>query len=371
MPEIVVLTVLCAIGLLLLSLAGLWRLLGPYLSYLYVNARIRAKEARLLRDDTIEAMVHADSVQEIAALLEHSEYADLMQGLVVADAESIEQLLQQQAADMQAEVSRLLPLRARTAATLLRQQWDVRNIKMICRGFAASLPAEQVRAGLVAAGDLERTLLDAMIDAATMADALLLLGDTAWAQLAEAAADPGATRLAMIERRLDCLLLGRAWDAVSVDREMADLQEICAARIDAYNCLALLRAKHDRLLLSDIGDALVPGGLLPERAIRTFDEIDDVADLVSMLEGTWIHPCLEQQLAEYENSGMLGCFEHALETWQLQQGCGVALRRPYGIAPVLGYLSRREAEMRTVRAVARAKEAGLSAEIIATFIVRV
>ena len=63
---------------------------------------------------------------------------------------------------MQAEVSRLLPARARTAATLLRQQWDVRNIKVICRGFVAALPAEQVRAGLVDAGDLEPTLLDAM-----------------------------------------------------------------------------------------------------------------------------------------------------------------------------------------------------------------
>ena len=130
----------------------------------------------------------------------------------------------------------------------------------------------------------------------------------------------------------------------------------------------LFRAKKDHLLFSDIEKYLISGGDLPDALSGVFDEVDEPGALIAELEGTVFHKALMDVLPEYERDGSLFCFEKSLDETALLIGRDTAVKQPFGIAPILGYLSRKDAEVRNIRAISRAKEAGMLPEKIREFV---
>jgi V/A-type H+-transporting ATPase subunit C len=106
-------------------------------------------------------------------------------------------------------------------------------------------------------------------------------------------------------------------------------------------------------------------------AAGVFDEIDEVSALPSELEGTIFYKPLMEALPDYEKDGSLYILEKVIEEAYLTVGKDAALKQPYGIAPVLGFLSMKDTEVRNIRAISRAKEAGLSPDKIREFVLRV
>jgi len=61
--------------------------------YLYMNARLKAKEGRLISKAQFEDMVSAHSLSDISSLLEGTPYGNEMQGIMINDAETLEDVL--------------------------------------------------------------------------------------------------------------------------------------------------------------------------------------------------------------------------------------------------------------------------------------
>jgi len=106
-------------------------------------------------------------------------------------------------------------------------------------------------------------------------------------------------------------------------------------------------------------------------AAGVFDEIDEVSALLVEVEGTIFYKPLMEILPDYEKEGSLYLLEKVIEETALIVGKDAALTQPYGIAPVLGFLSMKDTEVRNIRAISRAKEAGLSPEKTREFVLRV
>lgn len=364
--------VLLLLAFVLPFLIFLMRNLRSILPYLYAIARVRAKEARLLKPESIEEMVNTGSVAEIASMLENTEYGAAMQGLVLDSAAAIEELLTLQAADVYSEISRMLPDRVAPVFSYLRQQWDVRNLKTIIRGVRAGAPAETIAARLISFGELDPDLLRKMTEAASIEDLLPLFEGTRYEQLAGMyTAYEQDTSLLPLEAALDRMLLEEMWHTVSADRELADLQPGFAARIDALNMNILLRAKRDHLTLGDVEPYLVTGGSLPPGVLSAFDEVDDAAGLIAELEGTSLYKPLMDALSVSEQTGSGAIFEKTLQEHALAVGRQTAVKQPYGIAPILGYLALKETEIRNIRAISRAKETGMQPETIRELVLQV
>jgi len=356
---------LLIIGLLLPFLIFLMRNLNAILPYLYLNARIRAKEARLLKQDMFEDMIQAGSVPEIASMLENSEYGLAMQGLVLDSAESIEELLTRQTADIYCEIAAMLPERAERALVFLKRQWDIRNIKTVMRAVRKGVSADDTMKRIVPFGEIDMEQLRKMAESQTMEDLLTLFEGTFYEELSRMfPAVEQAGSLLPLEAALDKLLLEDLWKAVTGDRNLLDLRPHCAARIDAVNLNMLFRAKRDSILLDDIKPYLVAGGELPPAVVGAYDEVDDIGALIAELEGSVFYKGLMDALPEYETTGSLYHLEKKLVETVLAVGRDSAIKQPYGIAPVLGFLSAKETEVRAIRAVSRAKEAGLAPETI-------
>lgn len=363
---------LIVLGLALPLLIFLMRLLSNILPYLYATARIRAKEARLLKPETLEEMINTGSVAEIASLLENTEYALAMQGLVLESAESIEQLLERQTADIYSEVAAMMPAKVQGAFSFLRGQWDVRNVKTVLRGLRAGLPAEKIMSSVLPFGTMDSELLKKMAEGAGIEDVLPLFEVTPYGALAQMLpAYEQEASLLPLEAMLDKVLIESMWRQVEAGGPLQVLQPFCAARIDALNIKILLRAKRDHLLLADVEPYLVSAGQASQGLIRAFDEVDDVSALVSELEGTLYYKPVMEALADYDRSGSLFALEKALDETALAVGRDTAVKQPYGIAPIVGFLARKDVEVRTIRAIARAKEAGLAPEYIRELVVNV
>ena len=72
-------------------------------------------------------------------------------------------------------------------------------------------------------------------------------------------------------------------------------------------------------------------------------------------------------------TGTVPCFavEKVLDETALAIGRDTAVTQPYGLAPVLGFLARKDVEVRNIRAISRAKEAGLAPEYIRELVLNV
>ncbi len=360
---------LLVLGFLLPFLIFLIRNLKNILPYLYINARISAKEARLLKPETLDEMVNTGSVAEIASILENSEYAFAMQGLVLENSESIEELLTRQTADTYSEIAKMLPGNIEKVFSFLLQQWDVMNLKTIIRGVRKGIPAEEINEKMISFGQMDEETLKKMAESSSVEDLLPLFEGTCFAQLADMLPSYEQEKsLLPLEFLLDKILLEEMWRHVTSDRELLALHPGLAARIDAVNLKIIFRAKRDHLLFSDIEKYLISGGELPEAICSVFDEVDDVGALITELEGTVFYKALMDALPEHEKDGSLFHLEKFLEETALSIGRQTSVKQPYGIAPVLGYLSRKDMEVRNIRAISRAKEAGMPPEKIREFV---
>lgn len=362
---------LVIVGLLLPVLVLSMPTVRRILPYLYVIARIRAKEARLLKPETLEQMVNTSSVAEIASILENSEYALAMQGLVMESAESIEELLIRQIADIYSEIVSMLPRKMQQVFSYLKQQWDVHNLKSILRSLRSGEPPEYAISRLVPFGELDTILLRKMVEAGDIDDALPLLEATPYGQLiALLPVYHQEKSLLPLESMLDKIMLESMWDRISADRELLNLRPSFAIRIDALNYKILLRAKRDQLLLVDVQKYLVQGGDLLPALLRIFDEVDDLHALIAEIASGPFYPALMEVLPESERTGSLFPLEKRLDEVVLALGKQIAIKQPYGIAPILGYLSKKDTEIRNIRTITRAKEAGLSIELIRNLVLK-
>ncbi len=363
---------LLLLGFLLPFLVFLIRNLRSILPYLYVTARVRAKEARLLKPETVDDMINAGSVAEIASILENSEYASAMQGLVLESAESIESLLTRQSADVYSEIAGMLPAKVSSAFSYLQQQWDVRNLKTVMRGVRAGLPSEEIIAAAIPFGEIDAEVLKKMCEAVSIEDLLPVFEGTRYEPLAgRLSVYEQENSLLPLEALLDKTLLESMWKNVTADRELSDLRPSFAARIDGLNLKILLRAKSDHLVLSDVERYLIDGGDLPASLFNVLDEVDEVPALVAEVDGTVFFKPLMDALPEYERDKTMYALEKAIDETVLSIGRQTAVKQPYGIAPILGYLALKETEIRNIRAISRAKEAGLAADSIREFVLRV
>ncbi len=355
-----VLVLLLLLGVLIPYLVFLMRSVKTIVPYLYLNARISAKQGRLIKKTMLTDLIESDSVAELASRLEATDYAFAMPDLVLDTAESIERLLIRYSAVVYHELAEMMPQKIAPAFSFLLQEWDVRNIKTILRSLRRGLPAGEILSRVIPAGELPGSLLSKLAEAGSVEQSIALLEGTRYAFLAELLPRYEQERtLAVMDAALDKNLLETMWNRVMADPELRVLQPFLAARLDAINIKILFRAKRDFVPLSEVMPYLIRGGEILDGPLKIFDEVDEIGALIASLEWSSFYHPLTDAFPEYEKTGSLAILEKVVDETVLKIGRDTAIKNPYGIAPVAGYLALREAELRNVRAIARLKEAGM------------
>lgn len=309
--------------------------------YLFLSARIRAMERRLLTAQRLEQLLTAPSVEACAQLLSEWGYAP------VHDEPSLQAALSAQREAVFADVSRFMP--EAEVLDVFRLKYDYHNIKTL----------------LKAPQDAERLLIDAgTVPAETMRKKHAENGgwDFLPADMA-AAADEAQRVLAETgsARSSDCIL-DRAYFArlekLAADSHIPYLQDYVRAMIDAANLRSLIRTQRLGLDAGFLREVLFPGGSVTPEAIRA----GSGSGAAALWRGTAF--AREAELGdEAAKGGSLTVFEKACDDAVLR-AAGAARRVPFGVEVALGYLAAKEAEWMAVRTVLSGRMAGVPTEAL-------
>ncbi|NYB51502.1 MAG: V-type ATP synthase subunit C [Methanobacteriaceae archaeon] len=322
--------------------------------YTYPNARIRARIGRIFNEKQLQEIIEAGSIEEVKNYLRgFPDYAKYI------DQYPLEKALDTQLAESYDLVARITPENSRDAFKFLLKKWDIRNIKSIIIAKEAGLTTEETLDLVVPYGDLTDKL-DALVDADNINEVLNALEGTEYAPLLENAIPTYQETglLLPLEASLDNYLLTKLLKSVSTpeDDNTSYLKNYVGTMVDGANLKIILRAKVDGLHYDDIEPYMISDGYqIREWKLKDLMESEDVAGVVSGLEGTEYATLLAEAMATYNETGSISAFEIALDNHVVETAKKISLKNQFGIGPMIGFLSRKEKEIKNLKIIVRGK----------------
>lgn len=322
--------------------------------YAYPNARVRARTGRLLTEKQLTEIIESDNLDEVANYLRGlPDYAKYI------DQYPLEKALDAQLAETYAVLTTIVPASIKPIFKVLLQKWDVKNLKSIITAKEAALSKEETINLLVPFGELQDSL-DKLVDAKSITEVITGLEGTPYAHVLDDAL-PAYENTGMIlplEASLDKYFLENLLTASAnpADDATRALHSYIGTQIDTTNLSIILRAKAEGLKYDDIQPYVVSDGYqVREWKLKDLMEAEDVESVVSSLEGTEYAQILTDALPEYTKTGSVAPLEAALDEKIRQLARALSIRIPFGIGPIIGFLSKKEKEIRNLKVITRAK----------------
>ncbi len=322
--------------------------------YAYPNARVRARMGRLLTEKQLSEIIEADDLEEVKNYLrglpEYAKYVDQY---------PLEKALDAQLAETYDTLAKIAPGGIKPIFKVLLQKWDVTNIKSIIIANEAGLSREETSDLLVPFGELNESM-DKLLDTKSITDIITSLEGTAYARILDNAL-PAYQNTGMIlplEAALDKYFLDNLLTASSNPEEESTriLHSYIGAQVDATNLSIILRSKVEGLKYEDINDYIIPKGYqIREWKLKDLMEAEDVGGVISSLEGTEYAQILADSLAEYTKTGSVAPLEAALDQQIRKTAKTLSMKIPFGIGPIIGYLNKKDKEIRNLKVITRAK----------------
>ncbi len=331
--------------------------------YTYPNARVRARMGRLFTEKQLSEVIEAENLDEVknylAGVPEYTNYIDKY---------PLEKALDTQLAETYNLVARIVPDSIKEVFRVLLRKWDIRNIKSIITAKEAALSREETMDLLVPFGELSE-ILDRLVDAKNITELITSLEGTDYAPILEDAL-PAYQKTKMIlplEASLDKYLLDRLLKAVMnpYDENTTILHSYIGTQVDATNIKIILRSKVDGLKFEDIQPYMTLDGYqVREWKLKDLMEAPDVEGVVSGLEGTDYAQTLAEALPEYSKTGSIAPLEVALDNYIMKVVKTLSRKKPFGVGPIIGFLNKKEIEVKNLKVIVRGKREGFSASKI-------
>ena len=154
-------------------------------SYLYVNAKIMAKEGKFIPQARWEDLWGCSSPAEMASLLEGTDYFFYLSEGAISGARELEKALLEELADLGRELCKIIPKGGWPIKEYLLKKWDVMNVRTALRGIHGSLTKEEMLDAFVEGGGVDLPFFRNLIDAEGMDDLVARLAATPYHSLSE------------------------------------------------------------------------------------------------------------------------------------------------------------------------------------------
>ena len=332
--------------------------------YTYPNARVRARTGRLFTEKEFSEIVESQNIEEVKNYLRSvPDYAKYI------DQYPLEKALDTQLAETYDLIARITPDNSKEVFQFLLKKWDIRNIKSIIIAKEAGLSSEETLNLIVPFGALTDKL-DSLIEADTVTEVLNALEGTEYPKILEDAIPIyNETGLLLpLEASLDKYLLKNLLRASATpeDDNTSLLHNYIGTMVDVANIKIIIRAKADDFKYEDIEAYMISDGYqIREWKLKELMEAEDVAGVVNGLEGTDYAPMLSDAMSDYTETDSMASFENALDSHVAKTAKTISLKNQFGIGPMIGFLNRKESEVKNLKIIARGKrEEGFSTSMI-------
>lgn len=322
--------------------------------YTYPNARVRARMGRIFTEKQFSEIIESGNIEEVKNYLRgYPDYAKYI------DQYPLEKALDIQLAENYDLVARISPENSRDSFKFLLKKWDIKNLKSIIIAKEVGLSPEETMDLVIPFGELSDKL-DALIDADDINEVLSALEGTEYTQILEDSIPiyQESRMLLPLESSLDKYLLENLLRTVATpeDDNTAYLKNYVGDLVDSTNLKIILRAKVDGLKFDDIEPYMITDGYqIREWKLKDLMEAENVSGVVSGLEGTDYASLLAEAMTDYNETGSISAFETALDNHVNDTAKKISLKNQFGIGPMIGFLSRKEREIKNLKIIARGK----------------
>jgi V/A-type H+-transporting ATPase subunit C len=339
-------------------------MIGDALSYLYVNAKIMAKEGKFISSSRWEDLWGCTSPGEIASLLEGTDYFPYLNEAAINDSKELEKAVLKEFSSVGREISTIIPKGSWPIKEYLLKKWDVINLRTVMRGMHGDLKKDEIVDSFIEGGELDVAFFNTLIDVESMDDFVALLAKTPYQSLTDGLGNYNETKnLFFLEASLDRIFWADLWEKVLSSKGIKEFREFIGVCVETHNLKIILRAKNDGLILEDINPFLIPDRALLNEMLPAFDE-EDLSGFIPLLEDTiYFEPLLSAQ-QEYEKTGSILVFEQALDNLVLKKAEDIRKKKPFGSGPLVGFLVSKDAEVKNLLTIVRSTEVDLDRDEI-------
>ena len=307
--------------------------------YFNPSARVRARKGRLFNEKQISELVETSDVEEVENYLRgFPDYADVL------DEYPLDKALDVERANTYDFIAGLAPKEVKAPFTVMSKKTDIDNIKSLLTAKEVGLTPEETKELLIPCGSLYDDL-ESMIDADSVTDIVTSLDGTEYSTaLEDALPQYEETKMVLpLESALDKYYLGKLLRSsdVPADENRQIVYSYVGTQVDVANLKLIIRAKEDGLDYDAISPYILEDGYqLREWKLKDLMESPDVTNVVSGLEGTKYAGALTDALPVYNETGSVAVFEKALDTYASEYSKSLAIKKPLGVGPIIGYLSK-------------------------------
>ncbi|MDR0900317.1 MAG: V-type ATP synthase subunit C [Methanobrevibacter sp.] len=326
--------------------------------YLLPNARVRARKGRLFDEKHFSEIIESDNIDEITNYLRgFPDYAEHI------DNYSLEKSLDIQLSETYDMIARIAPENIKKAFVALAKKSDINNIKSLITAKEANLNSNDTSNLLIPSGKLYEDIQH-LIDSNTVEDVVAGLDGTEYGVVLEDALNEykESKMILPLEAALDKYYLENLLTAANVpsNDNTAILYSYIGSQVDVNNIKLIIRAKTDGLNYEGISPYMIKEGHdIKEWKLKDLMESEDVSGVINSLEGTDFAQILNDNLQNYNETGSVAVFEKALDEYISDYANSLSLKNPLGIGPIIGFLNKKEKEVKNLKIIARAKrEAG-------------
>ena len=314
--------------------------------YTYPNARVRARNGRLLSEKEFSEIVESQNVEELKNYLrgtaDYAKYIDMY---------PLEKALDSQLAETYDSIARITPDNSKEIFRFLLKKWDIKNIKSIIIAKEAGLSQAETLDMIVPFGELTDKL-DSLIEADNVTEVVNALEGTEYPKILEDAVPiyKETGLLLPLEDAMDKYILKNLLrtSATPEDDNTSLLHNYIGTMVDVANIKVIIRAKADNLKYEDIEAYMISDGYqVREWKLKELMEAEDVEGVISGLEGTDYAPLLSEAMSEFKETSSMASFESSLDNFVVKTAKTISLKNQFGIGPMIGFLSRKEMKLRT------------------------
>jgi V/A-type H+-transporting ATPase subunit C len=336
--------------------------------YGYLNARVRAMNARLFKEADYVAFLSQAELKQFAESLLASHYAEEMssaQAEAGLSLQSIEKALRQNLHNTFQKVLSMCSDEPLRLISLLLNRWDLYNIKTILRGKQANKGVEEILAAVIPIGELDEPRLLELArqpDIKAVADMLATWGFPY--------ASPLARAMPEFAEKGDLALLDRALDEYYFERSLSQtkektgneqlVREIIREQIDYLNVVIALKlvGRKERLEAKEF--KFVPGGRLKHTFLSGLAQSKGLVEAMGELEKAGFGPSAKVPV----EASTLPEMERSLEGRLVEKWGKLFSKDPLSVSSILGFLGRKFNEFVNLRIIARGKAHSMPLETI-------
>ena len=321
--------------------------------YGYINARIRAMKAQLLKEEAYDDLLSRTTLEEIETALRKSPYAEELQKVESREKRTIDILITAYRLNLERSLHKLTKITSGEPAQLFHTilaKYDVYNVKTILRGKLRGVLTPEIKASLLPAGVLDEARLNQLIeqpDAPAVVDLLATWGIVFPFVIGrELVKMVREGNLQKIEYYLDNSYFSWAFDTLKGKGDNKEaVREVLVGLVDTRNIMScLLLLKEGIKPLGRI--SFLPGGSLSSMTLSKLESSENLEMGLKVLKETPYGKTLgERKIKD------LPTLERMFEKNLLDHALSMKYRDPLGIGLGISYIWAKEFEVVNLRTI--------------------